>query len=67
MLREANYEVIDFGDLKLNPDDDYPDFVVPLARAVAGLRWIAVLPSVAVVSVRALPPTRWRCTRLPDS
>ena len=35
MLREANYEVIDFGDLKLNPDDDYPDFVVPLARAVA--------------------------------
>ena len=34
-LREANYEVIDFGDLKLNPDDDYPDFVVPLARAVA--------------------------------
>ena len=38
MLREANYEVIDFGDLKLNPDDDYPDFVVPLARAVAGLK-----------------------------
>jgi ribose 5-phosphate isomerase B len=35
MLREAAYEVIDFGDLKLNPDDDYPDFVVPLARAVA--------------------------------
>ncbi len=35
MLREANYEVVDFGDLKLIPDDDYPDFVVPLARAVA--------------------------------
>lgn len=35
MLREANYEVIDFGDLKFNPDDDYPDFVVPLGRAVA--------------------------------
>jgi ribose 5-phosphate isomerase B len=35
MLREANYEVIDFGDRLLNPDDDYPDFVVPLARAVA--------------------------------
>ena len=34
-LREASYEVIDFGDHKLNPDDDYPDFVVPLARAVA--------------------------------
>ena len=35
MLRKANYEVIDFGDHQLNPDDDYPDFVVPLGRAVA--------------------------------
>src|SRR5271154_541785 len=35
MLRQSAYEVIDFGDHKFNPDDDYPDFVVPLARAVA--------------------------------
>src|SRR5512135_826747 len=35
MLREAHYEVVDFGDSQLNPNDDYPDFVVPLARAVA--------------------------------
>jgi len=35
MLRESAYEVIDFGDSKLDPDDDYPDFVVPLARAVS--------------------------------
>jgi ribose 5-phosphate isomerase B len=35
MLREAGYEVVDFGDSLLNPEDDYPDFVVPLARAVA--------------------------------
>ena len=34
-LREASYEVIDFGDSRPTPDDDYPDFVVPLARAVA--------------------------------
>jgi ribose 5-phosphate isomerase B len=34
-LREADYEVIDFGDCQQKPDDDYPDFVVPLARAVA--------------------------------
>ncbi|HEV2692755.1 MAG TPA: RpiB/LacA/LacB family sugar-phosphate isomerase [Verrucomicrobiae bacterium] len=27
--------VIDFGDRQPKPDDDYPDFVVPLARAVA--------------------------------
>ena len=35
MLREALYEVVDFGDNQLKLDDDYPDFVVPLARAVA--------------------------------
>lgn len=34
-LRENHYDVVDFGDIQLNPDDDYPDFVVPLARAVA--------------------------------
>ena len=35
MLREAGYEVADFGDSRPKPDDDYPDFVVPLALAVA--------------------------------
>jgi len=34
-LRDSDYEVIDFGDGQPTPDDDYPDFVVPLARAVA--------------------------------
>jgi ribose 5-phosphate isomerase B len=34
-LRAAGHEVIDFGADKLRPDDDYPDFVVPLAQAVA--------------------------------
>jgi len=35
-LREAGHEVIDFGDRQPKPEDDYPDYVVPLARAVAG-------------------------------
>jgi ribose 5-phosphate isomerase B len=35
-LREAGWEVSDFGDRRPQPDDDYPDYVVPLARAVAG-------------------------------
>src|SRR5450755_2396889 len=35
MLREAHCEVLDFGDGQPKPDDDYPDFIVPLARAVA--------------------------------
>ena len=34
-LRAAGHEVVDFGANKLVPDDDYPDFVIPLARAVA--------------------------------
>jgi len=34
-LRSAGHEVIDFGAHALKSDDDYPDFVVPLARAVA--------------------------------
>jgi ribose 5-phosphate isomerase B len=34
-LREAGYKVTEFGNRRLNPDDDYPDFVIPLARAVA--------------------------------
>ena len=33
-LRGAGHEVIDFGAHKLKSDDDYPDFVVPLAKAV---------------------------------
>ena len=35
-LRGAGDEVVDVGDSEPRPDDDYPDFVVALARAVAG-------------------------------
>ena len=34
-LRGAGHEVADFGAHKLVPDDDYPDFVIPLGQAVA--------------------------------
>jgi ribose 5-phosphate isomerase B len=34
-LKAAGYEVTDFGAHALVPGDDYPDFVLPLARAVA--------------------------------
>jgi ribose 5-phosphate isomerase B len=34
-LREAGHEVVDFGADSVNPGDDYPDFVIPLAHAVA--------------------------------
>ena len=34
-LRAAGHEIIDFGAYSLNDGDDYPDYVLPLARAVA--------------------------------
>jgi len=34
-LRAAGHEIVDFGATSLAPGDDYPDYVIPLARAVA--------------------------------
>ncbi len=34
-LRGSGHEVVDFGAHELNPGADYPDFIIPLARAVA--------------------------------
>lgn len=55
-LREAGAEVIDFSNSRLAPTDDYPDCVVPLARAVAaGLveRGIAICGSGVGTSIVA--------------
>ena len=35
LLRGAGHEVVDFGAHQLSPGDDYPDYVIPLANAVA--------------------------------
>jgi ribose 5-phosphate isomerase B len=48
MLRHTGYEVIDYGNKEMNPVDDYPDYVIPLARSLAGgeiMRGIAVCGS----------------------
>lgn len=34
-LKAFGHEVVDFGAYDLIPGDDYPDFVVPMAKAVA--------------------------------
>jgi len=34
-LGAAGHDVVEFGAFILDPSDDYPDFVLPLARAVA--------------------------------
>ena len=33
-LHEAGHEIVDFGASRLAAEDDYPDFVIPMARAV---------------------------------
>lgn len=55
-LRAGPVEVVDFGALELVPGDDYPDYVVPLARAVAAgevERGIAICGSGVGASIAA--------------
>lgn len=55
-LRDEGYQVTDYGAHQYDPDDDYPDIVVPLAQAVARgevERGIAVCGSGVGVSVAA--------------
>jgi ribose 5-phosphate isomerase B len=55
-LQATGHEVIDFGAQNLDQADDYPDFVVPLARAVAAgdvARGIAICGSGVGASVCA--------------
>jgi ribose 5-phosphate isomerase B len=35
-LKENGFEVIDFGNHQMSGDDDYPDYVIPMAKAVSG-------------------------------
>lgn len=62
-LKDAGHEVVDFGAHELVAGDDYPDFVVPLARAIAAgeaERGIAVCGSGvgACVAVNKVPGIR---------
>ncbi len=55
-LRRAGHQAVDFGAHKLKSDDDYPDYVTPLAKAVASghvRRGIAICGSGVGASVCA--------------
>jgi ribose 5-phosphate isomerase B len=55
-LQEAGYDVKDYGALKYDALDDYPDIIIPLAKAVASgevERGIAVCGSGVGVSIAA--------------
>lgn len=62
-LKTMGHEVVDFGAFEYAPQDDYPDLVVPLARAVAQgevERGVAVCGSGvgACVAVNKVPGVR---------
>jgi len=55
-LENLGYEIIDFGAFELNTTDDYPDFIIPLAEAVAAKkvqRGIAICGSGVGASIAA--------------
>ncbi len=56
LLKEANFEVEDFGAYRYDNNDDYPDIVTPLAKAISNKkieRGIAVCGSGVGVSIAA--------------
>jgi ribose 5-phosphate isomerase B len=68
-LRSTGHEVTDFGAFSLNPQDDYPDFVIPLARAVAErkvARGVAVCGSGVGAAVCANKVTGVRAALIED-
>ncbi len=55
-LKNLGYEMTDYGAYELDTKDDYPDFVIPLARAIASKeveRGIAICGSGVGASVAA--------------
>lgn len=68
-LRGLAHEVVDFGAYSLEPEDDYPDFVVPLARAVGSGevdRGIAACGSGVGACIAANKITRVRAALITD-
>ena len=68
-LRALGHEVVDFGAYSLAPEDDYPDFVLPLAQAVGSgevERGIAVCGSGVGACVAANKVPRVRAALITD-
>jgi ribose 5-phosphate isomerase B len=70
MLLSTGFDVVDFGDKEDRPDDDYPDFVIPLARAVAAgevFRGVAICGSGVGASIAACKVAGARACLIHDS
>ena len=59
LLRGEGHDVLDFGANQLNPGDDYPDFIIPLARAVSAGRSNAEWRSAAAAWEPPSPRTKF--------
>lgn len=69
-LRAAGFEMVDFGDTELRLDDDYPDFVIPLSRAVVAgdvSRGIAICGSGVGAAIAACKVPGARACLIHDS
>ncbi len=69
-LKKNGYELVDFGAKRLVPDDDYPDYVLPLSIAVASgeiERGIAICGSGVGASVAANKVKKVRAALIHDS
>ena len=69
-LMLVGYDIFDFGANKLVSDDDYPDFVIPLSRAVAAgkvNRGVAICASGVGASVAANKIPGVRAALITDS
>ena len=69
-LKAQGYEVVDFGAHELIAADDYPDFVVPMARAVASgevFRGLAICGSGVGACVAANKVPGVRASLITDS
>jgi len=70
MMRAVGHSVVEFGDARPYPNDDYPDFVVPLTRAVASggvIRGVAVCDSGVGASIAANKLERVRACLIHDN
>ncbi len=68
-LKKSGFEVVDFGADEMKPDDDYPDYIIPLARAIASGsvdRGIAVCGSGVGASVAANKVRRVKAALIHD-
>ena len=68
-LAEAGHEVADFGARAFDPGDDYPDFVIPLAEAIASRRverGVALCSSGVGASIAANKVARVRAALIHD-